>query len=55
MEDKSDWRIFLQLFREERVWVIIFDLWVKMDSRMSFSKHIDVHVGKALEMLGFVG
>jgi hypothetical protein len=31
------------------------DLRVVMDSRMSFSRHIDVTVGKALEMLmGFV-
>jgi hypothetical protein len=30
------------------------DLEVVMDSRMSFSRHIDVTVGKALAMLGFV-
>jgi hypothetical protein len=32
----------------------ITDLGVEMDSRMSFSRHIDVTVGKALVMLGFV-
>jgi hypothetical protein len=32
----------------------ITDLGVVMDSRMSFSRHIDVTVGKALAMLGFV-
>jgi hypothetical protein len=30
------------------------DLEVVMDSRMSFSRHIDVTVGKALAMLGLV-
>jgi hypothetical protein len=32
----------------------INDLGVIMDSRMSFTGHIDVTVGKALAMLGFV-
>jgi hypothetical protein len=32
----------------------ITDLRVVMDSNMSFSRHIDVTVGKALAMLGFV-
>jgi hypothetical protein len=32
----------------------ITDLGVVMDSRMSFSKHIDVTVGKTLAMVGFV-
>jgi hypothetical protein len=32
----------------------IIDLRVLMDSRMSFSRHIDVTNGKALAMLGFV-
>jgi hypothetical protein len=32
----------------------ITDLEVVMDSRMSFSKHIDVTIGKALAMLGYV-
>jgi hypothetical protein len=32
----------------------ITELEVVMDSRMSFSKHVDVTVGKALAMMGFV-
>jgi hypothetical protein len=32
----------------------INDLGVMMDSRISFSRHIDFTVGKALAMLGFV-
>jgi hypothetical protein len=32
----------------------IFDLGVVIDRRMSFSRDIDVTVGKALAMLGFV-
>jgi hypothetical protein len=32
----------------------ITELWVVMNGRMSFSKHIDVTVGKALAMLGSV-
>jgi hypothetical protein len=38
----------------DRVTSIITDLGVVMDSRMSFSRHIDVTVAKALAMLRFV-
>jgi hypothetical protein len=32
----------------------ISDLRVILDSRMSFAEHVDIEVGKALEMQGFV-
>jgi hypothetical protein len=32
----------------------INDLWVIMDEKMNFSEHVDVTVGKAFAMLGFI-